>query len=248
MLEETFAHIDQHFSFNEEIFETEVWRKKVNNLIVSFEEEFNPHLVEIINKFPKRLFEKSLQEYVGIPQNNISLFEYRLRPFDDYYAKSEKTILSGYSATGFEVSILLYRAYKAGKILYPSEITVQFQIWGQRERMAFLQLYLNYKRIINLLLKKNVSSFFTSCVFNNLDKYKGSDTIKKLELYCQNENDPEAHFQLFSQFNKNSDLSKMKSCFEIFIAMYDCCYGYLERNRKSDRILNYLHYIKGHNV
>ena len=248
MLEETFAQIDQHFSFNEEIFEVDAWEKKIRNLIVYFEKEFRPELDEIISKFPKRLFEKSIQEYVGLSKNNISLFEYRLRPFDDYYAKSEKTILSGYSATGFEVSVSLRRAYKAGKILYPSEITIQFQIWGQRERVAFQQLYLNYKRIVDLLLKENVLSFFTSCVFNNLDKYKGADTIKKLELYYQNENDPEAHFQLFTQFNKNSDLSKMKSCLEIFIAMYDCCYGYLERNRKYDRILNYLHYIKGHNV
>ena len=72
--------------------------------------------------------------------------------------------------------------------------------------------------------------------------------LKKLELYYQNENDPEAHFQLFSQFNKNSDLSKMKSCLEVFIAMYDCCYGYLEENRSLDRILNYLHYIKESNI
>lgn len=249
MFEETFAHIDQHFSFNEKIYKADAWKKKISNLIVSFEKESTPHLDEIMNKFPQRLLEKSIQEYVGLSKNNISLFEYRLRPFNDYFIKSKKTIPypsnpAGPSATGCETSFSLHRSYKAGNILFPSEISIQFQIWGQRERVAFRKFYFNYKRIIDLLLKQTDPSFFTSCVFDNLEKYRGTDTIRKLELYCRNENDPEANFSLTSQFNKNSDLSKTKLCLEIFIAIYDCCYGYLEKKCSPDRILNYLHYIK----
>lgn len=249
MFETTFAHINDHFSFNEDFVDDEDWKLKISDLIICFNDEFGPHFNEITAKFPNRLFEKSRQEYVSLNHNHIALCEYRIRPFNDYYLNVNKSIPTpdnpeGPSATGLEVNISMYRAYQVDNIVFPASIDVQFQIWGHRERSAFRVFYSNYKRSIDLLLQNTKPDFFSSCVFDNLESYKGSNIVRKLERYYQNKNDPEANFSFSSKFNKNSELSKLKQCLEIYLILYDCCYGYSEKQRSFDRILNYLQYIK----
>ena len=79
---------------------------------------------------------------------------------------------------------------------FPAQLGLKFDVWGSEERLAFLALLRDYRRPVERLLQGHPYEFFSSVPFDNVDKYRGSDPMKKLELYAENEIDDENQFSL----------------------------------------------------
>ena len=131
------------------------------------------------------------------------------------------------------------RGISKDKIIYPPFVEIKFQIWGHKERKEFIFFYKNYKRPVEILLKDLELEFFTSCVFKNLDKYTGTDIIRRLDLYISNKQDPEAYFFLGKTFNKNAEFDRVAEVFRNLLIIYHCCCGYCQETKEFDRIFEF---------
>ena len=96
----------------------------------------------------------------------------------------------------------------------------------------------NYRRLIELFMKELNLQFETARWFNNVEKYKGSDIIKKLDLYFDND-DEESYFSIRSMCYSNIDSSRVLRAFLTLIAIYDSCLGYTKKRKDIDRILSH---------
>ncbi len=249
MFDDLFKKIDSGFSFKEHKKDEVAWRNNVKTLISCFSKDATPFLKKIYEGFPKRLLNDSEQEYISFNCDHVLLFEYRLRPFDDYYNKFNKTLPSpknpdGPHATGIKVSISATKGFQARNIMYPAALDVEFQVWGQRERDAFKEFYANYKRIIDLFLTKANYEFFCSCIFKNLKKEKKATVPRQLELYLKNKIDQENTFSISAKYYKTTNVKDIFRGFKILLAFYDCCYGYASFKKDADRILKYIYLLE----
>ena len=245
MFQRSLTEVDKIFSNNLHTeFTLNQWREKQHIFLPIFSADIKP-LIDICLKKPfNNIFEFSKSEYTILQLNGVLIIEFRIRPQNDYYEMAQKPVPQpdnprGPNATGIELSIGAYRGISKDKVIYPPFVEIKFQMWGHRERKEFIFFYKNYKRPVEILLKDLELEFFTSCVFKNLDKYSGTDIIRRLDLYISNKQDPEAYFSLGKTFNKNAEFDRVAKVFRNLLIIYHCCCGYCEETKEFDRILEF---------
>jgi hypothetical protein len=184
------------------------------------------------------VLKKSTIECLNSVEAHISIIEYRIRPGRDYYESLNKEIpapesINGPHATGCEFSISLRASYPTHKGIVPAQIASEFEIWGYHEREAFKEMYRDYKRPIEMLIQDQNFDFFTAVPFDNVDKYKGKNAIKKLELYFENEADAESCFSLSRDFNIDDTMSDLIKASIPLMALYVCTlhYSNIKKNK-----------------
>jgi len=230
-------------------FTEDLWKKNQNEFIHIFHDDLDP-LNNLSHEKPfEVIFQHSKSEYVLWPVNSVSICEFRIRPNNQYYTILNKPIPqpdnpSGPSATGIEVCVSVYRGIEKDNIFYPASIEIKFDVWGHYERKNFKKLYRNYKRPIDVLLNDIQLEFFTPCVFDSIERYKGNDTVRKLNLYLPKK-DSEASFSVSRSLNKNSNEGFVKRHFRNMLILYHCCLGYCLENNQLDVALNYSDVISG---
>jgi hypothetical protein len=111
-------------------------------------------------------------------------------------------------------------------------------VWGYEEREAFHECFIQHGGLIQPLLRQVHFEFETSFVFENLEKYAGTDAFRKLSLYYQND-DGEAVFTLQRSFLKGSDTAHIIRTLLVCTALYDALMGYTQGRRERNRILQY---------
>ncbi len=210
MFQQSLTEIDKMFPNNlygKSTIEEFMERRQI--FLDIFHEDIKP-LIDICYKKPfKDIFKYSKAEYLFWDPNHPQIIEFRIRPKNNYYEALQKAIPQpdnpqGPHATGIALSISIFRRMKSTKVIFPPYVIIEFKIWGHEERDGFILFFKNYRRPIELLLGRLGLNLFTSCCFNNLDKYKGGDIIKKLDLYSSNKKDDEAFFSIEKSFNKNA--------------------------------------------
>jgi hypothetical protein len=142
---------------------------------------------------------------------------------------------SGPHATGIAVTLSLLRGFESRAAKHSPVLSIEFRIWGERERGAFCELLADYRRLIELGLAKHEFEFLTTCCFENIDRYTGTNAFKRLELYAANVHDPEWNFALSSSFHAESDLSEVTGALLILVVLYDACFGYCRKRKERDR-------------
>ncbi|MGD0627333.1 MAG: hypothetical protein ABSB32_21845 [Thermodesulfobacteriota bacterium] len=245
MFQRSLTEVDKIFSNNLHTeFTLDQWREKQHIFLPIFSSDTKP-LVDICATEPfNNIFEFSKSEYVISQLNHSLIIEFRIRPRNEYYKTAQKPIPQpdnpkGPNATGIELCIGAYRGISKNKIIYPPFVEIRFEIWGHKERKEFIFFYKNYRRPMEILLKDLELEFFTSSVFKNLEKYNGTDIIRKLNLYVSNKEDPEAYFSLGKTFNKNSEFDRVAKVFRNLLVIYYCCCGYCQERKELDRILDF---------
>ena len=230
-------------------FSEDSWRKKQGNFIKTFQHDIDS-LSNVAHESPYgAIFRYSTSEYVLWPANSVSICEFRIRPDNQYYKILNKPIPqpdnpNGPSATGLAVCVSVYRAIARDNIFHPASIEIKFEVWGHYERENFKKLYKNYKRPVDALLSNIQLEFFTSCVFESLEKYQGNDTVRKLNLYLPKK-DPEAFFLVSRSLNKNSTVKFVKRHFINMLILYHCCLGYCLEDQQLDIVLKYSDILSG---
>ena len=196
------------------------------------------------NLFPSNFLSRSKIEFLQYQPYHIQICSIRIRPENGYYNTLKKPVPrpenpNGYDATGIELDIALSRGFINNYNSYLPSVHVEFTVWGAHERKGFAQFYRNYRRIIEIYLSKCQFEFQTSCVFERLEKYKGNDTAKKLDLYFMQDDDDENTFTLSSTLQINSTREQAIQAFMSLGALYDSCHYYCIRNKNYDKILDY---------
>ncbi len=240
--------VDMEYEFGYEIksLSEDKHKEKSEYFLIRFQEGVKGLLSSWWDKFPNQTLCNSKFENIVFNKPCMEIGEFRIRPNTKYYENLGKPIPkpenpTGPSATGIELSVSLNRGINGrGKIFQP-HIGIEFQIWGVEERLAFKTFFYNYKRVIELLIKKAELEFSTSCGFGELDIYRGKKIIKQIDLYYL-EADQEHQFTLEAKFFKDFSYIKMVKTFLILSAIYDSCLHYLCKRKRFDKILEY--YLK----
>lgn len=178
----------------------------------------------------------------------LEVCEYALSPDAGYYSRFNKTIPApdnptGPRAKGISVELKLMRGHDRGpktREIQPACLIIAFQIRGERERSAFLELLNDHRRSIERLLQPvQDMAFFTSCVFENVERSKKKSAFAQLCLYAQNDVDDESSFELSVCFTGNSPIESQIVAVTRFLALYDLAFGYCQRKPQRDRIDSY---------
>jgi hypothetical protein len=192
-----------------------------------------------------RLFSGSTTDFIH-PTNWTSLLcRARLRPSSDYYRavgskEPRPANPNGDDSAGAELTIDVNLGWADGSSCLPPAVYLEFNVWGEHERASFAELYRNYRRVIELILKPLRLRFETAVPFDSLEKYRGNDTAKRLDLYLA-EDDPESNFSLYIPCWPDTPSDVVASTYVRLAALYDACLGYAAKPRRLDVILEHYH-------
>lgn len=197
---------------------------------------------------PSRVFSEAKREIVVTTMPGIVVSEYRLRPQSSYYAKTAQPVPSpenpnGAHATGIELALSLCRGYLVQQTVCHPCLSIEFSVWGHRERACFGEFFKDHRRLVEKLFAVPKLEFHTACVFDNLDHFRGSGAYKQLDLYYQNENDPEGNFTLERNFGIGTTVAELVGTLLPLVALYDAVYGYCRPKKDKDRILDFISLI-----
>ena len=103
-----------------------------------------------------------------------------------------------------------------------------------------MELLRDHRRSVEKLISIPGLDFTTPCVFDNVDKYRGSDVFKKLDLYFRNAEDPVSSFHLGKSFGPATVTSDLVTTLLRLMVLYDSCYGYCRSKKDKDRILDFV--------
>lgn len=115
--------------------------------------------------------------------------------------------------------------------------TIQFCVYGSHGRKAFRELYLNYPRLIQLLLKESKFKINIDPPFSKKRTYG----IKELQTFLISDYSDEyiydCNITLEYSFSEVRDYREVISATSILMILYDCIYHYLSKRKDYDRIL-----------
>lgn len=198
--------------------------------------------------FPKRIFVESKQEVLVTREPAIVVAEFRLRPQSSYYNKTAQEVPrpenpKGNDATGIQVGLLLCRRHAIRHRLHGPYLSVEFSVWGKRERASFQEFFSGHRRFIERLLNDSELRFRTSTPFANVERFRGTNAFRKMDLYFENEFDPEHSFTLERTVDSTGTSEELTQALASLTALYDCAVGYCNVKKNRDRALDYSTWI-----
>jgi hypothetical protein len=193
---------------------------------------------------PRRVFVECKEEMVVTKSSGISVCEFRIRPPTSYYDQTAQPVpapenRTGSHSTGLKLAFSLFRGFVTRKATHPACLSVEFQVWGVQERLSFKALLNDHRWLVQKLIGLADPKFYTSCVFDNVERYKGNSAFQRLELYFQNEIDDESLFSLEKAFGPESTVTELVAFLLPLIALYDSAYGYCIPRQEKSRIQAY---------
>ena len=136
---------------------------------------------------------------------------------------------------------------------YPiSRVQVGLHIDGWEACNAFRQIYINHRRILELILKNSNVRLVDFVPYPKSSKYRGEIILKQLDSYFpqyDKEDDDDyfteyqLHFEAVFHFDDSDE--KLFSTFRSLAVLFDSCYHYLTPRKDIDRILKHYNSIKG---
>ncbi len=136
------------------------------------------------------------------------------------------------SSLSIDISLFTFNLTPRNKIK-PASIYLEFNICGDKEGKAFQELFKNYRRPMQQLIESNKIEFFSSYYSEIVGKYKGNNTMLKIEEYYSDPNIDNI-FSLNRNFVGTVEASEIINVFLIFSALYDSCNGYLGKRKALD--------------
>ncbi|MBX9917487.1 MAG: hypothetical protein E6Q59_09715 [Nitrosomonas sp.] len=248
MLDKLLSQIENTFPSSVVDVSQEIWDRNIPSLCTQIS-LFGDDAFAIAERFlSKRLFLESKREIITTQRAAFRIGEVRLRPRSDYYRKFGLPIPSpenptGPHATGVKISLSFYRGITSNSAMSYPLCSIEFSIWGHRERIAFLELLKDHHRYVERLISRIDLQFNTACVFDNVERYKGRDVFKKLDLYAQNEEDAENCFTISGDFSSASSMHEIISTLLPLMVLYDASLGYCHGKNHKDRFFEYINIL-----
>lgn len=245
MLKSILTQIEDSLPPEEVHVNADIWPSITQRFSAAFEPIVTKLLSTVSLTFPKRLNSESKLEFIVTTKPSTVVTEFRLRPESKYFANTGRRAprpedQQGDDATGIEVSFVLCRGYPNGKLVRRPFLSLDFQVWGHREREAFGELLRDHRYIVEKLVSSSPATFFTSCVFDNVERAQKKSTFDKLALYYENPIDAENTFSLQNEFSQSATEAAITSALLPMVAIYDSAMGYCLPRKRRDRVLEYL--------
>lgn len=207
-----------------------------------FEQEMIDHYNQMAEYFPEIIIDACVVESLKRDDDTVVLGYSRLRPRRSYYEQLGLTLPhaedpGGPDATGLELRVLLIKGFVALDSIRHPVVAVEFSVWGEHERKAFYNMFRDHRRLLELMLKKPLE-FFTSRVFDNLEKYKGEKLVRRLDLYYNNDDD-ESMFAFHTLFSSLASSADVVPLWCRLLILYYSALGYAQKKKDKDRLLKY---------
>lgn len=201
-------------------------------------------LSELPSDLTRRVVAESKREVLCSRKPTVSVAEFRLRPANSYYAKVNRRLPrpedpSGFDATGLAVSMALCRGFAGQDSATPPFVALDFEVWGAHERTCFAKLLRDHRYLVEMLVTRSGAALFTSCPFKNVEAAEYLSTFEELELYFENEVDPENQFSLQCKFGCNARETDIRHSLQIALTLYDATMGYCLPQPQRERILEH---------
>jgi len=203
-----------------------VWKEKVNYLGEKLFRVFSNRLVSAETILNTDFSQHSIVETIVTSPNGAFVCEIRLRPQDKYYKKYSTLPVpvprnpKGHHACGISVELKLLQGLKQNKIFYPPKIMMSFHVWGENERNAFKRMFFDYRKLTELIINEEDFQFFVAVPLPRLEKYKGKNIGRKLELYFQRDDDQEHSFDINKLFTAGVNQASVYRSLTILSALY----------------------------
>ena len=134
-----------------------------------------------------------------------------------------------------QLSIGLYRSDQ----WWPANVDMRVSFYGGNAIQGFKELYANYRRPVEVLLGQSALKFETGGIYESLDKYRGKQAAKKLDLFFSEEVDDNEGFALAAEFYEEVQTEQVEQTFLVAAALYESCCGYISRRNRVDEIFGY---------
>lgn len=185
-------------------------------------------------------FQHSRENILYFNRQGIVICSYKISPFDvnlenetSVYHKNANVK----SRTGLHLMADLFtRYYNKGQPI-PCGISIKLEISGHEAYEAFKKMHTNYRRLVELLLNKIDAEFCTNVVIDSIEKYRGKDIIRKIDLYYA-EDDEECYFWFECNFFQDTEDKVIIRSFLILCILYDACFHYITKRKDYDRLLS----------
>lgn len=140
-----------------------------------------------------------------------------------------------------DITAHLCRKFECRGVLRPASIILELGFYGYNEKNAFRELYTNYRRIIELLIKR---AGIPIKVENVVCDYKGNKTLLQIDSYFEKNwsADTTSTFSLAAEFTQGSSYESLVKTFLSMLIIFDSAHHYLSERKSQDRILS--HYFK----
>jgi hypothetical protein len=188
---------------------------------------------------PRTVLKDAKQELLVSGSPGVEICEFRIRPASKYYEQTKSEIPApespnGPHAAGVQIGLSLCRGYDGRGVTRLPWLGMEFEVWGHRERAAFGNLLQDYRRPVQRIIEEHDLEFFSSCVSDNVEQYKGRDQFKILDLYYGNDRDPENMFKLGKTFGPQASLAQLTSTLRGLIVLYASSFGYCAKTKDRD--------------
>lgn len=195
MIAEILDRLQRDFPPTSSLGDVEHWKTSVATYAQSLHEIGSTLLDAIRPTLPARILAESTLEVVAPARPEITIAEFRVRPSDDYYESVEAALPSpanpaGPHATGIAFSLSLYRGFANGSRWRRPRFSIEFCVWGERERAAFHALFLGHRRAVQQLVRLPGLEFSSACWFDDVEKPASRNAATRLDRYMMVASDP----------------------------------------------------------
>lgn len=198
------------------------------------------------SQIPARLIKESTCELLMSTAPVVVLGEYRLRPRDEYYVKTGSPIPrpanpKGPDACGIELSLMFCRGYAQAfpgreLIRSNSHLTIEFSIWGWRERLALLELFADHRRLIERLLAVRGLQVTTATGVVESRSGRVGAAFECLSRYAEVASDGENNISIGKEFPADATPDELLEALVPLAILWDACYGYCKPRKVKDRL------------
>lgn len=245
MLAQILEHMAEALPFRSYTDDEQRWA----SVTAEFAEQVHTLASELLASLPpdltRRVLSESKQEVLCRDKPTVSIAEFRLRPANSYYTRSDRPLPrpenpQGIDATGLAVSLSVCRGFAERDGATPPFVALDFEIWGAHERAGFASLLRDHRHLVEMLVTRSGASLFTSCPFKNIEAADYVSPFEELELYFENETDPENQFALQSKFGRTARETDIGQSLQIALALYDATMGYCLAQPQRERLLEHV--------
>lgn len=231
LFEKTFTELEKHvpnntvYSLDEKNIED--WKSFSVDMMEFFLDDFNELKTMISSNMKLK------------PFKNFQTESYYFTKKSNEFCAASLEINENYN---LNMGLRLYlHAFECDNI--PLKHSLKFQLYfdGEKESRAFKEMYLNYRRIIEILLRKVDRLMFFYATNNQYAS--GKSIYNKLSnCFLKNyDNTPEQ--VVLTAFSIYCNEAEILDIFKVFIALLDSCYNYAIDRKDKDKILRYYHDI-----
>jgi hypothetical protein len=233
MFDYIFEDVREQFGVDGNVYQTSAkeWETKATRLLTSLTLEMNYLFWTAKAIFSEEVFGHSQTEFLYPTKPAPCVSTVKLSPREDIR-----------QPLGMSFEATLHTGYNGASFARP-DVFFELAFWDSG-LLAIRTLLRNHKRVVELLLEGLNVELETNRPIERVDRYRGKDLEKKLELYLSGPDEADTTLTLSSEFRVDTRPEAIIKTFLVFIAIYDSCYHSARKPRDVNRIVKFFRKLR----